>query len=130
VPASTRTTRKATEAYDQVNARILTRKERCVELDQDGARRDLRGRLGVFDENFRSPMVADFPVSPFFAHKENPPSVLQALARGGVDAVVIAAHGRPMPGLGHYLELGSDVIPTPAEMFASTPPKSLALLAC
>jgi hypothetical protein len=75
----------------------------------------------VFDENFRSPMVADFPVSPFFAHKENPPSVLQALARGGVDAVVIAAHGRPMPGLGHYLELGSDVILTPAEMFASTP---------
>jgi hypothetical protein len=32
--------------------------------------------------------------------------------------------------LGHYLELGSDVILTPAEMFASTPPKSLALLAC
>jgi len=55
--------------------------------------------------------------------------VLNALARGGVDAVVIAAHGRPMPGLGHYLELGSDVILTPAEMFDSTPPKSLALLA-
>jgi hypothetical protein len=53
-----------------------------------------------------------------------------ALARGGVDAVVIAAHGRPMPGLGHYLGLGSDVILTPAEMFASTLPKSLALLAC
>jgi hypothetical protein len=35
-----------------------------------------------------------------------------------------------MPGLGHYLELGSEVILTPAEMFASTPPKSLALLAC
>lgn len=32
--------------------------------------------------------------------------------------------------LGHYLELGADVILTPAEMFASTPPKSLALLAC
>jgi hypothetical protein len=28
---------KATEAHDQVNGRILTRKERCVELDQDGA---------------------------------------------------------------------------------------------
>jgi nucleotide-binding universal stress UspA family protein len=36
-----------------------------------------------------------FPVSPFLAHKENPPSVLHALARGGVDALVIAAHGRP-----------------------------------
>jgi hypothetical protein len=35
-----------------------------------------------------------------------------------------------MPGLGHYLELGSDVILTPAEMFDSIPPKSLALLAC
>lgn len=32
--------------------------------------------------------------------------------------------------MGHYLELGADVILTPAEMFASTPPKSLALLAC
>ena len=40
--------------------------------------------------------------------------------------VVIAAHGWPMPGLGHYLELGSDVILTPAEVFDSTPPKSLA----
>jgi hypothetical protein len=52
--------RKATEAHDQVNGRILTRKERCVELDQDGARRDLRDRFGVLGENFRSPMVADF----------------------------------------------------------------------
>jgi hypothetical protein len=42
--------RKATEAHDQVNGRILTRKELCVELDQDGARRDLQGRFGV--ENF------------------------------------------------------------------------------
>ena len=35
-------------------------------------------------------------------------------------AVVIAAHGSPA-WLGSYLELGSDVILTPAEMFASTP---------
>jgi hypothetical protein len=42
-----------------------------------------------------------------------PDCVLHALARGDVDAVVIAAHGRPMPGLGHYLELGSGVILTP-----------------
>jgi len=53
-----------------------------------------------------------------------------ALARIGLDAAVIAADGRPMSGLGHYLELGSDVILRPAEMFASTPPKSLGLLAC
>jgi hypothetical protein len=46
--------------------------------------------------------------------------LLHALARGGVDAVVIAAHGRPMPGLGHYLELGSDVILTPTEMFSAS----------
>ncbi|HEX6758455.1 MAG TPA: hypothetical protein VF086_08590 [Propionibacteriaceae bacterium] len=59
-----------------------------------------------------------------------PDGGLHALAGGGVDAVVIAAHGRPMPGFGYYLELGSDVILTPAEMFASTPPKSLASLAC
>ena len=52
-----------------------------------------------------------------------PDRLLHGLARGGIDAVVIAAHGRPMPGLGHYLELGSDVILTPAEMFDSTPPK-------
>ena len=71
-----------------------------------------------------------FPVSPFFAHKETRRACSIALARGDVDAVVIAAHGRPMPGLGHYLELGSDVILTPAVMFASTPPKPLALLAC
>jgi hypothetical protein len=35
-----------------------------------------------------------------------------------------------MPGLGHYLRLGPDVILTPAEMVDSTPPKSFALLAC
>ena len=35
-----------------------------------------------------------------------------------------------MLGLGSHLELGSEVILTPAEMFALTPPKSLALLAC
>jgi hypothetical protein len=62
-----------------------------------------------------------FPVSPFLAHKENPSSVLHALARGGVDAVVIAAHGPAQLGLGHYLEPGSDTILTPAVMFASTP---------
>jgi hypothetical protein len=56
--------------------------------------------------------------------------VLHALARGSVDAVVIAAPGRPMPGLGHYLELGSDVILYADRDVRLNSTQSLALLAC
>jgi hypothetical protein len=59
-----------------------------------------------------------------------PDRVLHALARGGVDAVVIAAHGRLMPGLSHYLELGSDGILTPAEMFDFDSTQIVGTLAC
>lgn len=54
----------------------------------------------------------------------------RSLMSGSVDAVVIAAHGRPTPGLGHYLELAHDVLLTPTELLLSQPPAAIALLAC
>lgn len=54
----------------------------------------------------------------------------QALTQGGTAAVVVLAHGRPVAGLGHYLELALDLILTPTELLNGQPPRSLALLAC
>lgn len=55
---------------------------------------------------------------------------IRALVHGDADAVVVVAHGRPIDGLGHYLELGAAAVLTPIEMFSAAPPPSLALLCC
>ncbi|MFT4217268.1 MAG: hypothetical protein QM619_08825 [Micropruina sp.] len=53
-----------------------------------------------------------------------------ALLDGDTETVVVVAHGRPAPGLGHYLEMAPDRLLTPAELLAGTPPTSVALVAC
>lgn len=54
----------------------------------------------------------------------------RALVQGDDKSVVVLAHGRPVAGLGHYLELTPDLVLTPTELFNGQPPTSLALLAC
>lgn len=46
------------------------------------------------------------------------------------DLVVLAGHGRPVPKLGHYLELDDGVYLTPSDLLGSATPQSLALIAC
>lgn len=57
-------------------------------------------------------------------------AALAAICSGSADAVVVVAHGRPTPGIGHYLELGQEVLLTPTEMLSATPPPVMALLCC
>ncbi|MCB1029205.1 MAG: tetratricopeptide repeat protein [Microthrixaceae bacterium] len=46
------------------------------------------------------------------------------------DLIVLAGHGRPVPKLGHYLELNDGVYLTPSDLLGSSTPRSLALIAC
>jgi len=48
----------------------------------------------------------------------------------GHDLVVIAGHGRPVPGIVHYLELAPRVLLTPAALLAARTPDQLVLAAC
>ncbi|MGG5259077.1 CHAT domain-containing tetratricopeptide repeat protein [Phycicoccus avicenniae] len=57
-------------------------------------------------------------------------SAREAALSGDLDTLVVVAHGRLTRGVGHYLELGDDVLLTPADMFTATVPRSVALLAC
>lgn len=58
-------------------------------------------------------------------------SVWQAIRSSeGRPAVVVVSHGHPTAGVGHYLQLGANTFLTPADMYSSRPPRSLALIAC
>jgi len=46
------------------------------------------------------------------------------------DLVVIAGHGRPVPGIVHYLELAPGVLLTPAALLDARTPDQLVLAAC
>jgi tetratricopeptide (TPR) repeat protein len=48
----------------------------------------------------------------------------------GHDLVVIAGHGRPVPGIVHYLELAPRVLLTPAALLDARTPGQLVLAAC
>lgn len=48
----------------------------------------------------------------------------------GHDLIVIAGHGRPVPGIVHYLELAPRVLLTPAAMLDAHTPGQLVLAAC
>lgn len=48
----------------------------------------------------------------------------------GYDLVVIAGHGRPVPGIVHYLELAPRVLLTPAALLDARMPDQLVLAAC
>lgn len=50
--------------------------------------------------------------------------------RDGADMMVVIGHGRPAPGLGHYLELSADDWLVPADLIGAATPRRLVLLAC
>jgi tetratricopeptide (TPR) repeat protein len=52
------------------------------------------------------------------------------ISRKGHDLVVIAGHGRPVPGIVHYLELAPRVLITPAALLDARTPEELVLAAC
>jgi len=62
---------------------------------------------------------------------ESADAALAAVTSGrGHDLVVIAGHGRPVPGIVHYLELAPRVLLTPAALLDARTPDQLVLAAC
>lgn len=61
----------------------------------------------------------------------SPDAALAAVtSRRGHDLVVIAGHGRPVPGIVHYLELAPQALLTPAALLDASTPDQLVLAAC
>jgi hypothetical protein len=44
--------------------------------------------------------------------------------------VIVAGHGKPVPGVGHYLELDEGALLDPSDLLTAEPPTVLILLAC
>jgi hypothetical protein len=62
---------------------------------------------------------------------ESADAALAAVTSGeGHDLVVIAGHGRPVPGIVHHLELAPRVLLTPAALLDARTPAELVLAAC
>ncbi len=60
----------------------------------------------------------------------SPSAASDAVRHPTHDLVVLAGHGRPVPKLGHYLELDEGVYLTPSDLLGAASPRSLALIAC
>lgn len=54
----------------------------------------------------------------------------ERLRNGGDGAIVVTGHGRPAPGLGHYLELDSGEWLLPVDLVGARPPTRLCMIAC
>jgi tetratricopeptide (TPR) repeat protein len=54
----------------------------------------------------------------------------KARLRAGSQAMVVTGHGRPVPGLGHYLELDNGEWLLPVDLIGARPPRRLAMIAC
>jgi tetratricopeptide (TPR) repeat protein len=50
--------------------------------------------------------------------------------RANSQAMVVIGHGRPVPGLGHYLELDNGEWLLPVDLIGARPPRRLAMIAC
>jgi len=53
-----------------------------------------------------------------------------AFREPGHDLLVVVAHGRPVPGGGHYQQLDDHVVLTQADVLGAVPPRRIALIAC
>jgi CHAT domain len=91
------------------------------------------------------PRPADLWRSPFVGHHElarfqtdpqwqvtaiGSPAQARDRLRDGSDTMVLTGHGRPAPGLGHYLELDQDEWLVPADLIGARPPRRMVLIAC
>ena len=57
-------------------------------------------------------------------------AAFDAVTAATCDTVAVVAHGRPVSGIGHFLELGEDTPLTPVDLFCAQTPRRLALIAC
>lgn len=88
---------------------------------------------------------ADFWRSPFVTHHElrgfqqDPawqvnslltPAQARERLRSGDGTMVVTGHGRPAPGLGHYLELDDGEWLLPVDLVGARPPRHLVMIAC
>jgi hypothetical protein len=86
---------------------------------------------------WRNPSLNYHGVHAFDDHADVHPYALPSASHardvilgGGYDLVVAAAHGKPMPELGHYLELDETTLLTPADVLTAHPPALVALVSC
>ncbi|WP_405603027.1 CHAT domain-containing protein [Streptomyces sp. NBC_01410] len=85
---------------------------------------------------WRSPLVRRHRMDLFERDRRWNPRRLSsaAEARGAIcdgrELMVLAGHGRPLPGAGHYLELDENEWLLPADLLGQRPPRRLALIAC
>lgn len=85
---------------------------------------------------WRSPAIRHHPLTAFGQDARWQPRLLEtarearATLRGGRTAMAVAGHGRPAPGLGHYLELDRDEWLLPVDLVGATPPRRLFMVAC
>jgi tetratricopeptide (TPR) repeat protein len=85
---------------------------------------------------WRNPFVRQHELASFqedpawrISHLRTPAQARERL-RHGSPAMVVIGHGRPVPGLGHYLELDQDAWLVPADLIGAQPPRRLAVIAC
>ncbi|AWK12259.1 tetratricopeptide repeat protein [Streptomyces spongiicola] len=85
---------------------------------------------------WRSPFVRHHELEAFRRSAHWDVTVLSTAAqakqrlRSGAHAMVVAGHGRPTPGLGHYLELDQDVWLLLVDLVGADSPGLLAFIAC
>jgi tetratricopeptide (TPR) repeat protein len=85
---------------------------------------------------WRSPFVRHHELTRFQADPAWQVTLIRSSAearerlRDGSQTMVLTGHGRPAPGLGHYLELDQDEWLIPAELIGARPPLRMALIAC
>jgi tetratricopeptide (TPR) repeat protein len=79
----------------------------------------------------RHHQLAGFQADPAWlvSRLQSPTQARERLREGG-EAMVVTGHGRPAPGLGHYLELDKDQWLVPADLIGARPPRRLAVIAC
>ena len=75
------------------------------------------------------PALADTP-GWIVAELESAAAARRALQVPASDVVAIACHGRPVEGIGHYLDLGDRTYLTAADCLLGTPPSTVALVSC
>jgi hypothetical protein len=61
---------------------------------------------------------------------QTPAQARERLRSGGGEAMVVTAHGRPAPGLGHYLELDAGEWLLPVDLIGARPPRHLIMITC
>jgi tetratricopeptide (TPR) repeat protein len=85
---------------------------------------------------WRSPAVRQHNLTGFLRDPAWQVTVLPSAARArerlrmGGEVMVVTGHGRPAPGLGHYLELDRDAWLLPVDLIGAQPPRRLVLIAC